>query len=253
MRVREPLRACARAIAARSARRAPSAGAVEPGEELGEVGDDQPAGGGRRRRAHVGGEVAERRVLLVPDRGHDRYGARGDRADEPLVGEGEQVLEAAAAAGEDDTSTSGSRARRAPSTIAGAAALALDERLGDERRCAGGKRVVIAVSTSRLAAASLPVTRPIRRGRRGSGRLRAVGEQPLGGELRLQPLERGEVGAEPEALDRERPQAEVAPLLPELGPPVDVHALAVPEVEPEPVELPARHRTREAGAALRDP
>ena len=75
-------------------------------------------------------------------------------------------------------------------------------------------------------------------------------EQPLGGELRLQPLERREVRAEPVALDRQRAQVEVAALLVQLGPAEDVHALAVGQVEPEPVELPARHLHREARAVL---
>ena len=75
-------------------------------------------------------------------------------------------------------------------------------------------------------------------------------EEPLGRELLLQPLERREVRAEPEALDRERAQVEVAALLVQLRPPEDVDALAVGEVEPQPVELPARHLHREARAVL---
>ena len=55
-----------------------------------------------RRGTHVGGEVAERRVLLVADRRDDGHGARGDRADDALVAEREQILEAAAAAREHD-------------------------------------------------------------------------------------------------------------------------------------------------------
>ena len=81
---------------------------------------------------------------------------------------------------------------------------------------AGGKRDWIVAITSRFAAASLPVTRPIRRGSRGSGALPLGGEQPLVGELPLQPLERREVLAEAEALDRERAQPEVAALLEQL-------------------------------------
>ena len=49
--------------------------------------------------------------------------------------------------------------------------------------------------------------------------------------------------ADPEALDRERPQPELALLLPQLGAAVDVDALAVRELEPQPVEPAARHRT----------
>ena len=54
--------------------------------------------------------------------------------------------------------------------------------------------------------------------------------------------------AEPEALDRQRAQAEVAALLEELRAAVDVHALAVGEVEPQCIEAAARHGHAEAGA-----
>ena len=57
--------------------------------------------------------------------------------------------------------------------------------------------------------------------------------------------------AEAEALDRERAQAEVAARLEELGPAEDVHALAVPQVEPERVEARRAHRHREARAVVR--
>src|SRR5207247_11076883 len=73
-------------------------------------------------------------------------------------------------------------------------------------------------------------------------------DQPFRSELPLQPLERREVVAEAEALDRERTQAEVGALLEELRAAEDVDALAVGEVEPEGVELAPRHRDREAGA-----
>src|SRR5262245_21335442 len=77
-------------------------GAVEAGFELVEVGDDEARGRGRRGGADIGDEVGERRVLLVADCADDRDGAGGDCAQEPLVAEREQILEAAAAAGEDD-------------------------------------------------------------------------------------------------------------------------------------------------------
>ena len=43
---------------------------------------------------------------------------------------------------------------------------------------AGGKRIWIVLITSRRAAASLPVTSPIRRGKRGSARLREASKRP---------------------------------------------------------------------------
>ena len=76
-------------------------------------------------------------------------------------------------------------------------------------------------------------------------------EQPFGRELRLQPLERSEMRADAEALDRERPQTEISALLEQLGAPVHVHALAVCEVEPQPVELAARHRHTDRRAVRR--
>ena len=99
----------------------------------------------------------------------------------------------------------------------------------------------------------MPVTSPIRRGRSGSGALALGREEALGRELRLQPLERREVRADAEALDRERAQAEVAALLVELGPAEDVDALAVGELEPQPVELAARHLHAERTRRRRDP
>ena len=61
-----------------------------------EVGHDELAGRRRRRGADVGGEVAKRGVLLVPDRRHDGHRTRGDGADDALVAERQQVVEAAA-------------------------------------------------------------------------------------------------------------------------------------------------------------
>ncbi len=71
-------------------------------QQLIEVGDDELAGGGGCRGADVGGEVAERRVLLVTDRRDDGDAARRDGAHDALVAEREQILEAASATGEDD-------------------------------------------------------------------------------------------------------------------------------------------------------
>src|SRR5262249_24705482 len=69
--------------------------------------------------------------------------------------------------------------------------------------------------------------------------LAALLEDPLGAELLLQPLERGEVLAEAEPLDRERAQSQLALLLPQLRPAVDVDALSVRKVEAERIELSA--------------
>ena len=149
-----------------------------------QVGDDEPAGDARSRGADVGGEVAERRVLLVADRAHDRHRAVGDRAHEPLVAE-------RAAGPRSCRRRARRRRRRRRSRAEGAQRLddGARRRAGPGRSvsatstCAGGKRVVIAVSTSRLAAASLPVTSPIRRGQERQRPLALGCEQPFGGEL----------------------------------------------------------------------
>src|SRR5262245_8095650 len=52
-------------------------------------------------------------------------------------------------------------------------------------------------------------------------------------------------------LDRERPQVKLPALLVQLRPAVDVDALPVDEIEPQPVELPARHLHRQRRTALR--
>ena len=108
------------------------------------------------------------------------------------------------------TSISGaSEIARSASAIAGAARGPWTYVSATSSR-AGGKRAVIAASTSFFAAASLPVTSPIASRQARQRSLAAGVEEPFRGELLLQPLERGEVVAEAEALDREGPQPEVA-------------------------------------------
>src|SRR5262245_60952734 len=76
--------------------------AVEPPDEIDPHRDRQLGGGGRRRRAHVGGEVDERHVGLVPDRRDQRDRARRHRSHHDLLVERPQVLERAAAARDDE-------------------------------------------------------------------------------------------------------------------------------------------------------
>ena len=49
-------------------------------------------GGGRRRRADVGGEVAEGGIGFVPDRRNDRYADIGHGAGDPLAVEHPEIL-----------------------------------------------------------------------------------------------------------------------------------------------------------------
>ena len=225
-----------------------------PARSSSRSGTTSRAGSGRRRRAPVGGEVAERRVLLVADRRHDRHRARDDRAHEPLVAERQQVLEAAAAAGEDDDVDVGLGRDRARARRRSPPPRAVPGRRSRRRATrAGGKRVWIAVSTSRFAAASLPVTSPIRRGSRGSGRLRDSAKSPSAASFAFSRSSAARCSPSPKRSIESRAQPQLALLLAELRAAVDVDALAVREVEPQRVELSARHRGGEARAALRDP
>ena len=101
-----------------------------------------------------------------------------------------------------------------------------------------------------MAAASFPVTSPMRRGQERERPLPLGGEEPLGRQLALQPLERGEVVAQAETLEREHAQPEVAAGLVQLGPSVGMHAVAVGEIELQRVELAAGHRDAEARSVL---
>ena len=92
---------------------------------------------------------------------------------------------------------------------------------------AGGKRCTMCVSTSRFAAASLPVTSPISRGKRGSGRLRAASNSPSAASLRLSRSSAARCAPSPKrsivsAFSRSSPRCSYSS-----GAAEDVHALAV--------------------------
>ena len=212
-------RAPARAAPQRAASRgAALACANECLPQLVDVGHDESRRRGRGRCADVGGQVAERRVLLVPDGRHDRNRARGDGANDAFVartGAGLRSCRRLARAR--------SRQRRVRHRSPIAVAIAAAARgpctyVSATRTFAGGKRCTMCVSTSCFAAASLPVTSPISRGNRGSGRLRSAAKSPSAASLRFSRSSAARYGAEPEALDRERPEAQLAPLLVELRP-----------------------------------
>ena len=107
-------------------------------------------------------------------------------------------------------------------------------------RSPAGSAARCAVSTSRFAAASLPVTSPISRGNRGSGRFRSAAKSPSAASFRFSRSSAARWAPRPIALDRQRAQAEVAALLVELGAAEDVDALAV---------LRARGRARRTARA----
>src|SRR4030095_4710959 len=122
----------------------------------------------------------------------------------------EQVLEAAAPAGQHDHVDPARRADLAQSLDhRGRGERPLDERLGDEDprrwepRRDRGEHVAFG---GRVA--SGPEPDPAWEA--GQGTLAGRGEQPFVGELALEPLERGEMVTQPEPLDRQRPEPEVA-------------------------------------------
>src|SRR5581483_1806358 len=133
--------------------------------------------------------------------------------------------------------------------IAGGA-WALDVGLRDDDVCAGKARNDgrhdVALRRCVVPRDDSDRARDARQGSLALGR-----EQTLGGEFRLQPLQPRKVIAQAEWLDRERAQAEVAALLEELRPAEDVNAIAVRELDPEPVEATARHRDAEARPVAR--
>ena len=234
----------------------PLAGAGEPPSAL--AGErrraaDRDARGARARPARRAGRPRSEsrrgrplrgRRAACPARGRRRSRpapAGRDRADDALVAEREEILEAAAASCEDDHVDLGLGGQpRQGRGDRGGGLRPLNVSLGhhDVRR---RKARETAVTKSRFAAASLPVRSPIRRGKRGSGRFLAGANSPSAASVRLQPLEPRQDVSEPDRLDRERPELELTASLVELGPPEDVDARAVREVEPKAVEAAARH------------
>ena len=91
---------------ASAAGRAPTGGAARSAATAARrsrrTGHRHLGGGGRRRRAAVGGEVDQRGVGLVADGGDQRDAALGGGADDDLLVEAPEVLEAAAAARDDE-------------------------------------------------------------------------------------------------------------------------------------------------------
>jgi hypothetical protein len=148
---------------------------LETRPQLVERGHHEPRRRRRRRRPHVGREIAQRRVLLVPDGRHDRDAAARDRADDPLVAEREQILEAPTAACQHDDVTPHGAERGDRADDRGRRRLSPDARLGDDETHGGA-------AWSRLRrrrparAASTPVTSPTALGNRAGapGRAQAL-------------------------------------------------------------------------------
>ena len=131
----------------------------------------------------------------MPDRGHDRHRAGRHSTNEPLVAEGEQILEAAAAARDDDDVQLGKLAEGSQGLDDRAGrAGALDVRLGHDH---AGRREPVGdraehVALRRGVVAGHEPDEPRKAGERAPPLRR---EEPFRSELPLQPLERREVVA----------------------------------------------------------
>ena len=186
---------------------------------------------GRGRRPDVRREVGERHVDLVADPGHDRQPVLDDRPDDPFVVERPEVLERAAAAGEDrqlgrlgDPSVpiQGLQPALQPAERPDDAlrrALALDAARHEEHprhRPAPGehRRDVVPDDPGRAR------DHGDRRGSLRQRSLAVLGEQPLGVEAGLQRLEPDREVAEPRRLDRFDVELDRALLLEQVDPAV---------------------------------
>jgi hypothetical protein len=204
-----------------------------------------------RRGPDVGGEIAERRVLLVADRGDDWHAGGRDCADDRLVTEGKEILEAPATAREHDDVDLGVRGER---TERGddrrGRALALHPGLAHDdlrRGKAHGDRChEIATGCGVRSGEDPDGARDARQ-----PTLAIDGEEAFGGELPLQLLERLQVAAETEPFDRRRPEREFCLLLEDLGPTRDVDGLALVEVQLEALVDPACDGHGKGGCGLR--
>ena len=147
------------------------------------------------------------------------------------------------------TSTSGCAAS-APSAAAILAGAPFPwTRVSQTTTFAAGKRAPIVATRSPRAAASAPVRIPIRAAAVAADT--RAGEKSPSAASSFQPLQREEVRAEPDPLDRRRAEPELALLLVQLRATRDVHGLAFLEREREPVEGAATDRHPERGSGLR--
>ena len=202
---------CSRCTQLRSARALRRRRSATSGLLGGGVGHDPLGGIGRRGRAQVGDQIAQRVVRLVADRADHRCGARGDRPAQRLVGERQQVLDAAAAAGQDDDVDVrvGVQRRAAPRRSG-------RRRWVPARRCCAPRTAPRASGRSRptitscSAADARPVISPMVFGQERDRPFQPRVEQPLGVEQPAQPLDAGQQFADPDRADLADPQRERA-------------------------------------------
>ena len=143
-------------------------------------------GVGARRSAAKSARVTSDLVANPDDHRHRRG---DDGAHDRLVVERPQVLERAAAARQDDEvqALDARRARCRARTMA-PAAVGPCTMVGERTSSANGQRRRITLPMSRQTAPTGEVTTPIRHGHRGIGRLRALVEEPFGGQARAERL-----------------------------------------------------------------
>ena len=127
-------------------------------------------GGGRRRRAAIGDEIDEGPIGLVTDGRDQRDGARGDGADDDLLVEAPEILEGAAATGDDEQigprhGRAGVSALKPPIAAATSAAEVSPCTRTGQTRTWQGKRSSRRCRMSRMTAPVGEVTTPMTRGR----------------------------------------------------------------------------------------
>ena len=225
----------------RTAARAPMIEVRDAPRQLVAPGDDDLGGVRRRRGAHVGDEVGDRRVDLVPDAGDDRHRRGGDGAGDGLLVERPQILERAAAARDDHDVDAGMPrhvADGAGDLVAGA--LALDAARADQQPQAG-----VAVGDD---AHDVAHRRALERGHDADGprqqRQRTLarrGEQAFGLEPALQLLEGELERAEPARLEVLTDDLHLAARLVDLELAARDDVLAVGGLEAEQPQVAAEH------------
>ena len=151
-------------------------------------------GAGRRRRAHVGGEVDQRPVGLVADRRDERDRARRRGAHDDLLVEAPEILDRAAAARDDQHVRPRDRARPASALKPRIAAATSSAEVSPwtrtgQTRTWRGKRSSSRCRMSRITAPVGEVTTPIDPRQIGQRPLARGLEQALGRELAAALLE----------------------------------------------------------------
>ena len=193
------------------------AGRVQAHGLLGEVGDDPAGGVGGGGGPVVGHQVQQGAVGLVADRRDQRRAAGGRGAHEPLIGEGQQVLDGAAPAGHDDDVDLRIGVERldGPGDLADGA-RPLDGDLAHLEGQAGpaqagvDQHVVLGLGLASAHEAHLAR-------QEGQGPLALGVEQTLGGQDAAQLLDAGQQVADADGPDVVGLQLERAPLGPEGG------------------------------------